>query len=409
MVQPGGAVSSEAMFLIAAFVIGMSIIVMTLAAIVFLHHLWSDRVRRLNRERFEGAATFLAQYLVTIDSNLEGMVDVAVKRFGSRAVSLVLRRARFDLKGPVSYRISTALVEMGAVNELIRETSSRRDWKRVGAARGLGECGGEKARAVLMDLAINDPVGEVRRAAREGLLTEHVPEATRIAVDSFLKDLPRRAGWRRSFYARLAAVAAPDLLHLIRSGQLQPSEEKLALEALGDAGSLDALPLAIGQSRAKQQELRATGIRVVGKLGGEQEMPIVIHALEDEAWFVRAAAARSLEWMLGSRSLHLTDPKLQSESTSLLGRCLGDSSWWVRANAARALGRSGQHGIGVLFAAAEGHDRYARDSALAALAMSNLATDQKLRLRYIIDNLPLLEGHEQKGFTRKSHGEGATN
>lgn len=401
-------VSSEAMFLIATFVLLMTVVVLTLAAIVFLHHLWSDRVRKLNRDRFEGAATFLAPYLVTIDSDLEDVVDSARKRFGDRAVSLVLRRARFDLKGPVSLRISEELVNMGAVDDLIRETGSRRDWKRVAAARGLGECGGPKARAVLMDLAINDPIGEVRRAAREGLLTEHIPEATKVAVDSFLKDLPRRAGWRRSFYARLAAVSAGDLLHLVRSGQLDSGEEKLALEALGDAGAVDALPLAIGHSTARQPELRATGIRVIGKLGGEEELPRVIQALSDDAWFVRAAAARSLEWMLGSRAIELADPGMQVESTNLLGKCLGDSSWWVRANAARALSRSGQHGISVLFAAAEGRDRYARDSALAALAMANLSVDQKMRLRYIVDHLSEAEEHEQRGSLGHARVQGAT-
>jgi len=398
----GSGASVEAMFLVAMFVIIWSIIVVALSAVVLIHHLWSDRIRRGNRERFEGAATFLAPYLVTVDSNIEDMVDVARKRFGDRAVGLVLRRARFDLKGPVSFRISSALVDIGAVDELIRESSSRRDWKRVGAARGLGECGGEKARAVLMDLAINDPIGEVRRAAREGLLAEHVPEATKVAVESFLQDLPRRAGWRRSFYARLAAVSAPDLLHLIQSGQLESSEEKLALEALGDAGAIDALPLAIGHCSANQPELRATGIRVVGKLGGEPELPLVIRALEDDAWFVRAAAARSIEWMLGSRLIDLKDSGLQKESTTLLGRCLADSSWWVRANAARALARSGREGATTLFGAAEGQDRYARDSALAALALANLTPDQKMRLRYIISNLPEAETQEQSGALEKT-------
>lgn len=402
-----GTVSDEALFLIAAFVLVMTFVVFTLSTIVFLHHLWSDRDRRLNRERFEGSATFLAPYLITVDSNLPDMVDVAIKRFGPRAVGLVLRRARLDLKGLVSHRISQALVDMGAVDELIRETSSRRDWKRVAAARGLGECGGEKARAVLMDLAMNDPNGEVRRASREGLLTEHVPEATRVAIESFLRDLPRRAGWRRSFYARLAAISASDLLHLVQSGQLAAGEEKLALEALGDAGAVDALPLAIGHSTATQPELRATGIRVVGKIGGAAELPLVIDALADDAWFVRAAAARSLEWMLGSRAIALNDARLQILSMGLLGKCLGDSSWWVRANAARALSRSGRDGIDALFAAAQGHDRYARDSALAALALANLPLEQKLKLRYIIDHLAETEAHEQKGALGQLHAQGA--
>jgi hypothetical protein len=55
----------------------------------------------------------------------------------------------------------------------------------------------------------------------------------------------------------------------------------------------------------------------------------------------------------------------------------------VRANAARALARAGEEGLAVLFAAAEGRDRYARDAALAALAMANLDPARVARLRAI--------------------------
>jgi len=92
----------------------------------------------------------------------------------------------------------------------------------------------------------------------------------------------------------------------------------------------------------------------------------------------------------------------------LLGGCLGDSSWWVRANAARALSRSGRAGVGVLFSAAEAHDRYARDSALAALALANLNAEEKMRLRYIIEHLAEIESHEQKGSIGRPRMQEAT-
>lgn len=383
LISSSYALTKQGVFIVAVMVLCLLAIAILLSMIVLIHHLWSDRERRLNRERFEGAATFLAPFLVTTDEELSAAVARARGKYGDRAVGLVLRRARFDLKGEVAARITDCLLEMGAIDELIRETKSRRDWRRVGGARGLGECGGEKARAVLMDLAMNDPIGDVRRAAREGLLAEGNSQATQVAIDSFLQDLPRRAGWRRSFYARLASVASGDLLDLIRSRQLSSGEEKLALEALGDAGATAALPLAIAATRSREPELRATGIRVAGKLGGVPELPLILRSLEDDAWFVRAAGARALEWMLGARRIETPDPDVKGYATKLLGGRLDDGSWWVRANAARALVRAGEDGIAVLFHAAEGRDRYARDAALAALATANLDPARTTRLRLL--------------------------
>jgi len=383
LISSSYALTKQGVFYVAIAVVVLLAIAILLSAIVMIHHLWSDRDRRRNRERFEGAASFLAPFLITTDEELSASVARARAKYGDRAVGLVLRRARFDLKGEVAGKIADCLLEMGAVDELIRETKSRRDWRRVGGARGLGECGGEKTRAVLMDLAMNDPIGDVRRAAREGLLAEGHPQATQVAIDSFLQDLPRRAGWRRSFYARLASVSSGDLLDLIRSRQLSSGEEKLALEALGDAGATAALPLAIAATRSREPELRATGIRVAGKLGADSEFPLILRSLEDDAWFVRAAGARALEWMLGSRRIAPLDRDVQGYATKLLGARLDDGSWWVRANAARALARAGEEGVSVLFRAAEGTDRYARDAALAALAMANLDSARTMRLRQL--------------------------
>ena len=59
---------------------------------------------------------------------------------------------------------------------------------------------------------------------------------------------------------------------------------------------------------------------------------------------VRAAAARSVEWMLtlNDRPSH---PSTRQTAAEKLGPCLTDSSWWVRANAARALSRIGDAGV----------------------------------------------------------------
>src|SRR5512145_1343344 len=94
--------TKQGVFFVAVAVLVLLTIAVVLSLIVLIHHLWSDRERRLNRERFEGAATFLAPFLVTTDEELSAAVARARAKYGDRAVGLVLRRARFDLKGDVA-------------------------------------------------------------------------------------------------------------------------------------------------------------------------------------------------------------------------------------------------------------------------------------------------------------------
>jgi len=376
---------NDALVVIAIGVVILTAIVLALSIVVLAHHVITDRQRRLNRQRFESASVLLAPRLVADSPDLEKTVEVARTQNGDRAVALVLRRARYDLSGPVVDRISATLERMGEVEKLVKESQSRREWRRIAGVRGLGECGGAKARAALV-VASKDVSGEVRRAAREGLLNDRSPEAIRVAIQSFLIDLPRRAGWRRSFYARLAAVAAEELTELIESRQLQGGEEKLALEALGDAGRPSALTLALARVASADAESRATAIRVLGKVGGPRELPLIIDALDDSEWFVRAAAARALEW-----TLTLAENDVRSEAQDhacrRLERCLTDRSWWVRANAARALARAGSAGVEALLAVAESNDRYARDAAIAALAMAPLAADVRQTVRRKVESI----------------------
>lgn len=379
------AISNDALALIAYGVITLSAIVLLLSLVVIGHHIVTDRGRRRNRERFEGASVLLAPHLVANDAKLEDVVSRARSTSGDRAVALVLRRARYDLSGPVVERITRILEVMGEVRKLLDEMKSRRDWRRAGAVRGLGECGGVMAREALITAA-GDVSGEVRRAAREGLLSDGTPEAIHAAIRSFIADLPRRSGWRRTFYARLAIVAPAQLTDLIRSGQLAPPEEKLAIEALGDAGRPVALSLAVERIGSTEPEMRATAVRVIGKVATDREVPLILEALEDAEWFVRAAAARSVEWMLTLNTTTAQNGWKHIACEKLVGR-LADNSWWVRANAARALSRAGSAGVNILLTATDSSDRYARDAAVAALAMAPLTGEVRLTIKRKIESL----------------------
>ncbi len=373
-------------------------IVLVLFGIVLLHHILTDQERSRNRERFEHVAVALAPHTVSSSAKLFDAVEQSRRSDGDQAVALVLRRIRHDLDSPVCDTITGILDKMGEIDSLLREANSRRDWKRAIAVRGLGECGGVKALRVLVTAA-DDQSPEVRRAAREGLLANATPRAIHAAIRSFIRDLPRRSGWRRSFYSRLAVSAAEELTALIRSGELSTSEEKLAIEALGDAGRPAALKLALERVSAEDAESRGTAMRVIGKVGTERELPLLLEGLKDPEWFVRAAAARAIEWLLALRQVSDTNPLLLTAAEHL-GSRLDDGSWWVRANAARALSRIGQPGVNILLRLVESSDRYARDAAIAAISMASLPEATRLTIRAKIDrimesNIPAAKPHER--------------
>ena len=371
---------TDPLVIIAAGVLALTVVVMALSVVVIAHHMITDRERRLNRQRFERASMLLAPRMIANDASLELAVEEARETCGERAVALVLRKARFDLRGPIVERVSSILGGMGEVRRLQKEMKSRREWKRSAAVRGLGECGGKEARESLL-AAAEDESPDVRRAAREGLLNDGTVEAVQAAIASFLADLPRRAGWRRSFYARLASVSASQMTILIDSGNLSPAEEKLAIEALGDAGDPSALALAMARIHSPDAEARATAVRVFGKAGRVQDVPIILSALSDSEWFVRAAAARSVEAILNLPRAVKGEGEWLGAICSRLEDALRDPSWWVRANAARALARSGSLGVETLMDAVSSTDRYARDAAVAALSMATVTPERRLEIR----------------------------
>ncbi len=365
-------------------VVSLFAIVLTLFGIAIVHHVITDTQRRRNRERFERAALALAPQLIANDGGLESAVEQLRRSEGDRAVALVLRRVRADLESSVCEKITKILERMGEVDSLLKEARSRREWRRTLGVRGLAECGGAKALGALLTAA-DDPSSDVRRAAREGLLTDGTPRAVHAAIRSFIRDLPRRSGWRRSFYSRLAISASEELTVLIRSGELAPAEEKLAIEALGDAGRPAALKLALERVGSADAEARGTAMRVIGKVGSERELPLLFEGTRDTEWFVRAAAARGIEWLLALRQVREASP-LHQAAAEHLGLCIGDSSWWVRANAARALSRIGNPGVRILLHHVENPDRYARDAAIAAISMASLSSETRLSIRKKIES-----------------------
>jgi HEAT repeat protein len=209
----------------------------------------------------------------------------------------------------------------------------------------------------------------VRRGAREGLLCDRRPASVKAAIRAYLDDARVGIAFKRAFYSQLAATAGDELRDLLRAGSLSPEEEKLALEAMGDARNADVLPMARERLTAPDPEIRATAARVVGKLGDQVSAPALERLLSDGEWYVRAAAAKAFASLVQ-----------EAGAQRLLAALLEDDVWWVRANAAHALAQHGEDGLDTLLAAIDGQDNYSRDAALAAVSLAIGAPGARQRL-----------------------------
>lgn len=325
--------------------------------VLVIHHALSEAMRVRRERRADDAVVLLAGAIVEGDQLCE-VATIAAKRFGIGPVGEVLRRARNDIAGDRTAAITAALETIGEVAKLQRLARSWSVARRRSAIRHLAECGGDAARDALQR-ALADPEWEVRRAARDGLLSDGREASIRLAVESYLGEATKNLGWRRSFYARFALVAPDQLCGILHAATLSPGEEKLAIEALGHARSQAAVGEVRARLTADDPELRASAARFAGKLRDAASSPQLVRLLGDSSWFVRAAAARGLE----------TLPKT-SETLRALGEALTDPSWWVRSNAARTLSREGEPGFAILLSAIGGEDAFARDAACAALAIA---------------------------------------
>jgi HEAT repeat protein len=337
-------------------------------ALLVTHHGLTSIRRRRRGHRVERATLSLAPHLVSGDT-LQAAVAESRRAHGDWATSIVLREARGHATRERAALLSSALLDMGEVERLTRLAGSRRGWRRSQAVRELGQCGGDDVLAVLLE-ATRDSSAEVRRGAREGLLGDGRPTSVRAAIRAYLEDGRMGSASKRSFYSQLAGTAGDSLRDLLRGGTLSSDEEKLALEAMGDARNPDVLPMARERLAAPDPELRATAARVVGKLADQESSAALGRLLHDEEWYVRAAAAKAFSSLAQEEA-----------SQRRLAGLLEDEVWWVRANAAHALAQHGNEGVDALLAAINGQDEYSRDAALAALGLAIVTPGARQRLQ----------------------------
>jgi HEAT repeat protein len=111
--------------------------------------------------------------------------------------------------------------------------------------------------------------------------------------------------------------------------------------------------------RVGVEDERVRACRALGRIAQPEVVPLLVEALADDAWTVRAEAAR---WLTGLGD-HSSVPELE--------RALSDGAWWVRANAADALRSIGPAGLAALVRASQSDDRATAARAREALALED--------------------------------------
>lgn len=182
------------------------------------------------------------------------------------------------------------------------------------------------------------------------------PAAARALIDA----LPL-VGSRDRVLDRLAHPWAADTVADALACEQDPELRPFLIEAAGLSGARRAVPDLERALASDVTESRVRAARALGRLG--VGVGLLLTALDDEEWAVRAQAAAAIA-LIG-------DERPGDDLLEALSRGLADPAWWVRAHCANALCRSAR-GRDALEGARLSPDRYARDRAEEAIVARHL-------------------------------------
>lgn len=183
------------------------------------------------------------------------------------------------------------LEETGWIDWVLRQTGSRSWWKRAAGARAIGNLGVADAAGILARL-LEDPREAVRAAAGYSLVQIGGPSSLRMLVGA--ADVGKLGGSPElSFLLYYVASHEPELV-LPLLGNARRTVRLAALSALINTGCRQAAPRIIALLQSGDPETRALAAKGVGRLRLGEARPLLAVLLEDEAWRVRASAARAL-------------------------------------------------------------------------------------------------------------------
>jgi len=224
------------------------------------------------------------------------------------------------------------------------------------AAQALSNAGQDAIAALLT--ALDDQTEQVRCSILETLCKR----AAEVPLITFIKACAdSSSNVRRLALQGLAkkgdAYACSTILHFLDD----PDLKRLALTTLGDLGCTQALDRLLEETQRPMDEGdRASLLKTLGKIGGNEIKPILRSALLDSAPLVRAEAVAAYS---------AVNP--QEAVPVLLNSFSKDTSKMVRATAAEVLGNIGGHEVYSSLTKALRQEREPQVRRAAARALSN--------------------------------------
>jgi HEAT repeat protein len=297
----------------------------------------------LARIKDPNVVSLLIGELLRVDEHATPRIAEALVGFGELATPgllSLLEQHEHQAARVWAARILGSIGDASSVDVLTARLRDRHDLLRIAAAEALGAIADGRALQPLVQAALRDPAPQVRAHAA-GAVAKIAGErsvdvliaalsdpdyATRIrALEAFenirLTDtsaLEQALGDMNIEVRRRAALALERVGYLERIvGQLGSDDRKVANRAyavlleLGSAGLADSIGAYIHH---ESLPVRANVARACGALGVARVGPILIAALDDRDWPVRAALCESIgmlraEGGAAAMAQHLTDPE----------------------------------------------------------------------------------------------------
>jgi HEAT repeat protein len=271
----------------------LALATLPLIAVVVLRRIRMT-VQSRRRARLEREVAPLALALVDGEDPGEGKTEIH-GRSEAEALAAVLERYAQVVDGEARERIVRFFEESGAVRAAEEQVRSRRAWRRARAAKALGDMGSKPATGSLLGL-LDDP------------------------------DLIVRTTAARSLGRLRSSEAVEPLVRALADETLPRAVVGLALHEIGT----DAIPGLIGLLETDSENVRATAVELIGRLGCASEGAHLLACMDDPSAEVRARACRALG-RLGSgeacrrlrQNLDARVPFLRAAAASGLGR-MGD-------------------------------------------------------------------------------------
>jgi HEAT repeat protein len=244
---------------------------------------------RIGPPRLAGARAVLERLRAAPD-------DVLVAGVGREAA----RSQRWCLRELIARR-SSLLPD--ALRAALRSSSTA---LRFEAAAALGQVP-HQARAELLDVALEDRVGFVRRGAAEAVPASELREDE---LERLLLDLNRaaRAVAQREWQRRTGTSAAA--LYRNRLGARRAAARAAALLGLAEVGNEDDAAEAVVRLEDPSRRVRLMALRCIGRLAPTEAETAALEALDDPSHKVVSAAA--------SIALQHPSPRMQAKVEQLL-------------------------------------------------------------------------------------------